>query len=123
MIIGRSGDAPEPFKPRQPKMLPHDWSPGSPDANVLLAAGRYRQGLRPVNAFTARDATTLDICKHHVLIVSLDSLAELHAEGASTSQLSAAPCPVSARLSCYRPPAAPTGILVLPGILLFTLTC
>ena len=79
MIIGRSGDAPEPFKPRQPKMLPHDWSPGSPDANVLLAAGRYRQGLRPVNAFTARDATTLDICKHHVLIVSLDSLAELHA--------------------------------------------
>ena len=34
--------------------------PGSPDAHVLRAAGRDKQGLRPVNAFTARDATTLD---------------------------------------------------------------
>ena len=78
MIIARSGEAPVPFKPRQPKRLPQDWSGGSPDSNLIAAAGRYRQGLRPVNAFTARDVTVLDLCKHSLLVVSLDSLAELH---------------------------------------------
>lgn len=78
MIITRSGDAPVPYKPRQPKMLPLDWSPNSPDASIHKAAGRYREGLHPVNAFTARDVTTLDLCKHSVLITSLDALAELH---------------------------------------------
>ena len=78
MIIARSGDESRPFQPRQPKKLPHDWSVGSPDAHVLAAAGRYKQGLAPVNAFTTRDATVLDLCKHSILVVSLDSLAELH---------------------------------------------
>ena len=79
MIIARSGDDPQPFQPRQPKKLPKNWSSGSPDARMLSVAGRYRQGIRPINAFTARDATTLDVCKHSILVVSLDSLAELHA--------------------------------------------
>ena len=78
MIITRSGNDPQPFKPRQPKHQPLNWAKGSPDANVLTAAGRYRTGITPVNAFTVRDATTLDLCKHTLLIVSLESLAELH---------------------------------------------
>lgn len=78
MIITRSGDEPQPRKPRQPKMLPYDWSKGSPDDAMIKAAGRYREGLRPVNAFTAQETTTLNVCKHSVLVVSLDALAELH---------------------------------------------
>ena len=78
MIITRSGNDPQPFKPRQPKHQPLNWAKGSPDANVLTAAGRYRTGITPVNAFTVRDATTLDLCKHTLLIVSLESLLELH---------------------------------------------
>ena len=78
MIIARSGPEPVDFQPRQPKKLPRDWSPNSPDHNVLAAAGRYKAGLHPVNAFTARDATTLDLCKHSVLLTSLDAVDELH---------------------------------------------
>ena len=78
MIIARSGTEAQDFKPRQPKRLPKDWSKGSPDAAVLTAAGRYSAGLARVNAFTAKDATTLDLCSHSLLLVSLESLAELH---------------------------------------------
>jgi len=78
MLITRSGPTPVNFLPRQPKRLPLDWSPGSPDAKIIAAAGRYRQGLHPVNAFTARDVTVYDLCKHSLVMVSLDALTELH---------------------------------------------
>lgn len=48
---------------------------GAAESEVLKAAS---EDLRAVNVFSPRTATVLDLVKHTTLVVSLDSLAQLH---------------------------------------------
>ena len=48
---------------------------GATESEVLKAAS---EDLRAVNVFSPRTATVLDLVKHTTLVVSLDSLAQLH---------------------------------------------
>ena len=57
------------------------------------------EGLSAVDVFEPRDATVLDLVKHEVLVVSLESLAEpstaYHASGSSASLIHGSPCECS----------------------------